>query len=89
MVSRQMSGDNEERRKNAKKARDEGKRPSEVGASFGADKQLTSAPDGATHQERIDQKKEGKRRGGGVHIPVARPGSRDRDTEDRERFPRR
>ena len=56
MVSRQMSGDNEERRKNANAARDEGKRPSEVGASFGADKQLTSAPDGATHQERIDQK---------------------------------
>ena len=89
MVSKQMSGDNEERRKNAKKARDEGKRPSEIGASFGADKQLTSAHGGETHQERIDLKKEGKRQGSGVHVPVARPGSRDRDTENRERFPRR
>lgn len=85
MAGKQMSGDNTERRKHAKKARDEGKSASETGASFGANKQLSSAPDGATHQERIDSKKEGKREGGGVHIPVARPGSRDRETDDRER----
>lgn len=89
MAGKQMSGDNAERRRNAKAARGAGKRPSEVGATFGADKQLTSARDDMTHQERIDLKKEAKRGGTGQQIPKARPGSRDRDTGDRERFPRR
>jgi hypothetical protein len=88
MAGKQTSGDNSERRKNAKTARDAGKRPSEVGATFGADKQLTSAPRPMTHQERIDLKKEGRREGTGQRLPKARPGSRDRETEDRERFPR-
>jgi hypothetical protein len=89
MAGKQTSGDNAERRKNAKAAREAGKRPSEVGATFGADKQLTSARRAMTHQERIDLKKEGKREGTGQQIPKARPGSRDRETEERERFPRR
>jgi hypothetical protein len=89
MAGKQMSGDNAERRKHAKAARDAGKRPSEVGATFGADKQLTSARGDMTHQERIDLKKEAKRDGTGQQIPKARPGNRDRDSADRERFPRR
>ena len=89
MAGKQMGGDNTERRKNAKAARDAGKMPSEIGATFGAPKQRTKASGDMTHQERLDLTKEGKRHGTGQHIPEARPGNRDPETEDRERFPRK
>ncbi|MEQ4305848.1 DUF2267 domain-containing protein [Plantactinospora sp. B6F1] len=42
MSGKQMEGDNQRRRTLARQARQRGQRPSEVGATFGADKQLTS-----------------------------------------------
>ncbi|MFY1692516.1 DUF2267 domain-containing protein [Plantactinospora sp. WMMB782] len=42
MSGKQMEGDNQRRRTLARQARQRGRRPSEVGATFGADKQLTS-----------------------------------------------
>ena len=50
---RSSEGDNEQRRRKAKQARDEGKRPSEVGATLGASKQRKEAKPGASHQERL------------------------------------
>ncbi|MEX2582101.1 MAG: hypothetical protein WD766_02435 [Gemmatimonadota bacterium] len=87
-MGKQMEGDNRERRKIAKEAREEGKKPSEIGATLGASKQRTEAPDGASHQERIDQKREGKQQTLTENTPEANPGNRDPDTLDRERHPR-
>jgi hypothetical protein len=88
MSGKQMEGDNKERRAAAKRARDEGKSASEVGASKGSSQQRTKAPENMTHQEKLDLKREGKHKVIRENTPEARPGSRDADTLDRERHPR-
>jgi hypothetical protein len=88
MSGKQMEGDNRERRKAAKQARDAGQSASEIGASTGSSKQRARADGDATHQEKIDQKREGKHDVIRENTPEARPGSRDPDTLDRERHPR-
>lgn len=87
-MGKEMEGGNRERRKLAKEARDEGKKPSEVGATLGASKQRTEAPHNASHQKRLDQVREGKQPTLTENTPEAKPGSRDRDTPDRESHPR-
>jgi hypothetical protein len=87
-MGKQMEGDNRQRRKHAKEARDEGKKPSEVGATLGGSKQRAEADDDATHQQKIDQIREGKQDVLTENTPQAKPGSRDGDTPDRERHPR-
>jgi hypothetical protein len=87
-MGKQMEGDNRERRKRAKEARDHGKKPSEVGATLGASKQRAVADDDASHQERIDQIREGKQNVLTENTPETKPGARDADTPDRERHPR-
>lgn len=74
---RDMEGDNEQRRAAAGKARAEGKRPSEVGATLGASKQLKSAEGSDSHQARMDQTREGKP--GPQTSGKPRPGNRDVD----------
>jgi hypothetical protein len=74
---REMEGDNEQRRAEGRKAREAGKRPSEVGATLGASKQLKSAKGSASHQEKIDLKSEGKP--GPDTSGKPRPGSREID----------
>ena len=81
---RDMEGDNEQRRAEARKARDAGKRPSEVGATLGASKQLKSAKAGASHQEKMDLKREGKPSPGTSGKP--RPGNRDVDPKRTNRW---
>lgn len=88
MAGKQMEGDNRQRRAAAREARDHGKSAGEVGASTGSSKQRTVADENATHQERIDLKREGKHRVISQNTPEARPGSRDADTDDREQHPR-
>jgi hypothetical protein len=88
MGGKQMEGDNKQRRKAAKQARDEGSSASEIGASTGASKQRARSEGNATHQEKIDLKRQGKQDVIRENTPEARPGSRDSDTPDRERHPR-
>ena len=88
MGGKQMEGDNTERRKLAKDARDAGKTPSEVGATLGASKQRNEAEGDMTHQQRVDLAREGKHNVLANNTPEARPGSRDADTPDRESHPR-
>ena len=88
MGGKQMEGDNAERRKLARAAREAGKAPSEVGATLGASKQRQKASGDMTHQQRVDLTREGKHTVTAANTPKARPGSRDRDTEDRESHPR-
>jgi hypothetical protein len=88
MSGKQMEGDNAERRKIAREAREAGQSPSEVGGSFSANKQRTKASSDMTHQEKVDLAREGKQAVTSANTPKTRPGSRDRDTTDQERFPR-
>ena len=81
---RQMEGDNEQRRRAAKEAREQGKRPSEMGATLGASKQRKEAKRGASHQERLEQKQEGKHAGRGGD--KARPGNREKDPKRTNRW---
>jgi hypothetical protein len=87
-MGKQMEGDNTERRKLAKEARDAGKKASEVGASQSASQQATKADKGMSHQQKLDLKREGKQNVLAANTPEARPRSRDEDTEDRESHPR-
>ena len=80
---RSMEGSEEQKQAAAREAREEGKLPSEVKATTGSSKQRKEAPAGASHQEKMDLKHEGK--AGGAKATErnerARPGpnSRDRD----------
>jgi len=87
-MGKQMEGDNKQRRAKAKRARDEGKKPSEVGGTMGASKQRNESNSDMSHQEKLDLKREGKHDVIRENTPEARPGSRDADTADRQRHPR-
>lgn len=89
MGGKKMEGNEQQKKKAAKEARDAGKKPSEVGATTGASQQITTAKGGMSHQEKLDLKNEGEQRGQQRADNKARPGSRDSDTPDQERFPRR
>ena len=88
-MRKQMEGDNRERRKMAQEARREGKSPSEIGATLGASKQRQRTGPEDTHQQRLDAKQEGKTQAPRRSEDAARPRSRDGDTMDTERPPRR
>jgi hypothetical protein len=79
-----MDNDNEQRRKKAREARAEGKAPSEVGATTGASKQTKQAKGGASHQEKMETKGEGKQSPGTSGKP--RPGNRETDPKRTERW---
>ena len=85
-MSKKMEGNEEQKRQAAREAREAGMSASEVGATTGGSKQHTDAKPGNSHQERLDLKREGKV--DQTDAPEARPGSRDPDTLDHERFPR-
>lgn len=89
MGGKQMEGDNRQRRRTAKEAEDQGKRPSETSGTLGASKQRTEADENMSHQQKLDLKREGKQDRIHGNTPEAQPGSRDPDTPDRERYPRR
>lgn len=82
--TRKMEGDEDQRRKAARKARSEGKAPSEVGATLGASKQLKAAKQDASHQEKMDTRGKGKRSPGTSGKP--RPGNREVDPKRTERW---
>lgn len=88
MSGKKMEGNEQQKLAAARDAKEQGKSPSEMGATTGASKQRTSADPGMTHQQKLDLKREGKLDVIGENTPEARPGSRDSDTLDRERHPR-
>lgn len=69
-----MDGDNRQRRKAAKEARDEGLSPSEAGVTTGASKQQRHLQNDSSHQERIENLDRGKL-ADGEQDPGVRPGS--------------
>lgn len=82
---REMEGDATQRRRAAREARAQGKRPSEVGATLGASKQRKQADARQSHQDRLELKNEGKA-AGSKRGNEARPGSRDRDPKRTDRW---
>jgi hypothetical protein len=84
MGGKSMEGSPEQKRQAAREAREEGRKPSEVGRTTGASQQRTEADDDLTHQQRLDLKREGKPDVISENTPEARPGSRDPDTADRD-----
>ena len=88
MSGKKMEGSEEQKRQAARDAREEGKSASEVGASTGASQQRTDNTRSQSHQERLDLKREGKPDQLNEETSTARPGSRDSDTLDHEKYPR-
>ena len=80
---RHMEGNEEQRRKAAREARERGNLPSEESATLGASKQRSESDRGDTHQEKLDERTEGKVASGRAAETDARPGSRDQDSDDR------
>lgn len=62
---------------------------SETGGTTGSTQQRTEADENASHQEKLDLKREGTQDPLTENTPETRPGSRDADSTDQERFPRR
>lgn len=85
---RNMEGNDEQRRAAAREAREQGKSPSEMGATQGASKQRGEVPKNASHQDRLEQKLHGKQGGNqrGDQNERARPGSRERDPKRTDRY---
>jgi hypothetical protein len=81
---RQIEGDANQRRKAARDAKAQGKKPSEMGATLGASKQRKEAKSNASHSERVAQRSEGKRAAGTSGKP--RPGNRDKDPKRTNRW---
>lgn len=89
MGGKQMEGSEEQKRQAGREAHEAGKKPSEMGATTGASKQRTESKSSQSHQEKLDLKREGKQDTLTENTPEARPGSRDADSPDREKYPRR
>jgi hypothetical protein len=84
---RNAEGNNEQRRTKAREARAAGKRPSESSATLGASKQRKEAKSGASHQEKMEQKREGKEaRTAKGTSGKPRPGNRQSDPKRTERW---
>lgn len=66
MISRQTQGDNRQRRRAAKDAKDQGVAPSQARATSGASRQPRHRRAGAPHEERVDVR--------GGKLPSAGPG---------------
>ena len=84
---RNAEGNDEQRRARARQARKDGKRPSEMSATLGASKQRKEAKSGASHQEKMDLKREGKEAKTAKGTSgKPRPGNRDTDPKRNNRW---
>jgi hypothetical protein len=78
MSGREMEGDNRHRRKKARKAREEGHKPSEEGNTLGASKQRHHVDSDEDHSTKLETIRAGKQRVIRENSPEPRPGSRRR-----------
>jgi hypothetical protein len=68
-MGKQMEGDNKQRRKAAREARERGKTPSETGQTTGASKQRTHEAGSGDQLERLAQTQRGEAKQGGPDVP--------------------
>lgn len=76
MAGKQMEGDNAQRRKKAREAREEGRSPSAEGVTTGASQQRRHVAQDATHEEKVDAIRQGKQEHIRENTPEVRPRSR-------------
>jgi hypothetical protein len=81
MGGKQMEGDNRERRKKAKEARDEGKDPSAEHVTTGGSKQREHIGNEGEHREKVENIREGKHDVIRENTPEPRPGYGHEDDE--------
>jgi len=74
MSGKKMEGNEEQRRKAARRARDRGHEPSAEGKTQGASKQRRHLRDKEGHREKIDTIREGKQPIIAENTPETRPG---------------
>jgi hypothetical protein len=82
--SKDPEGDDTERRKRAKEARQRGDSPSAAGVTRGASKQREKTSQNASHDERLGTREQGKRGPGTSGKP--RPGNRATDPKRTDRW---
>lgn len=68
-MAKQMEGDNKQRRKTARKAREAGDTPSEHGLTTGASKQRTHMAGDGDQRERLATTQRGERKQAGDDVP--------------------
>jgi hypothetical protein len=73
-MGKQMEGDNKQRRKKAKEARDRGNLASEENATMGASKQREKADSSDEYPQTLDNIRDGKHRVIRENTPERRPG---------------
>jgi hypothetical protein len=83
-MAREMEGDNTERRRRARDARQRGESPSANEVTYGASKQRAPSKKNASHQERLEARGRGKRGAGTSGKP--RPGNRESDPKRTNRW---
>ena len=69
-MGKQMEGDNKQRRKAAREAREAGDLPSEHGATTGASKQRTHEKGDGDHEERLATTQRGEAKQAGPDVPA-------------------
>jgi hypothetical protein len=74
MSGKKMEGDEEQRRKAARRARDRGREPSAEGKTQGASKQREHLRNKEDHREKIETIREGKQPIIAENVPDTRPG---------------
>lgn len=80
MGGKKMEGNEQQKRKKAREAREEGKSPSEAHATTGGSKQRQHSGKDLGHRENIEKIREGKQEVIGENTPEPRPGyGRDED----------
>lgn len=76
MVRKEMEGDNRERRRKARRARERGELPSAAGVTTGASKQRLKLHEGEEHEEKLLAIRRGKQKMLRANTPVPKPRSR-------------
>lgn len=74
MAGKKMEGDEQQRRKKAREARERGNAPSEEGATTGGSKQRQHTGQREGHREKIEKIREGKQDVIQQNTPEPRPG---------------
>ena len=81
-MGKQMEGDNKQRRKAAREAREAGDRPSEHGQTTGASKQRTHLPQDDDSDEKLATTQRGEAKQAGEDVPRPLRGKGRRDEPD-------
>lgn len=81
MGGKQMEGDNRQRRKKAREAREAGQSPSEENVTTGGSQQRTNVSEDVGHREKIETIRKGKQDVIQQNTPEPKPGYAGKDND--------